>query len=193
MEGTPSCQACKMRASKQTRSILSGETWRSSDPMLHAGISHSVGKKGCPEATQSSLVNCFHSDRKENSMSLHSSSCPETHESEATLSYRLSRGHVSPTFCPTNKLNWGELMCHPVCVILRRIIITIWSSIKGTMCLCANPPPRPAPSPASLSVSPVTGSMSPSSASQILARKKRRGVSSLWAKGGRGGGVIYKL
>lgn len=71
LEATPSCQACKMRASKQTRSILSGETWRSSDPMLHAGIF--CGWKRCPEATQSSLLNCFHSDRKENSMSLHSS------------------------------------------------------------------------------------------------------------------------
>lgn len=71
-----------------------------------------------------------------------------------------------------------------LCVILRRVIITICRRIKVTMFLSA---PMPSPHlphlPVSLSLSPwcspVTGSMSPGSASQILARKKRRGVSGL--------------
>lgn len=64
-----------------------------------------------------------------------------------------------------------------LCVTLGRVIITICRRIKVTMFLSS---PIPSPS-LFLSLypwySPVTGSMSPGSASQILARKKRRGVS----------------
>lgn len=89
----------------------------------------------------------------------------------------VSPGDISsPGFCPTNKSDWGALMCHPACVILRRVMITVCS--QGTAS------PGPASSPVSPSFSPVTGSMSPSSASQILARKKRRGVSGSRVTGG---------
>lgn len=70
-----------------------------------------------------------------------------------------------------------------LCVILRRVIITICRKIKWfffSFSLCVpSYSSRSLASTLSSRYSPVTGSMSPGSASQILARKKRRGVSGL--------------
>lgn len=66
------------------------------------------------------------------------------------------------------------------CVILRGVTITICRGIKVTRLFSVPPPHLCLSSIVSPRCSPVTGSMSPGSASQILARKKRRGVSGLY-------------
>lgn len=97
-----------------------------------------------------------------------------------------SPGHSQAVPCPKKQIRLkGADVPSCLCVILRRVIITICRRIKVTTFLSEPMPPRTPPSadPSSPSVSPwyspVTGSMSPGSASQILARKKRRGVSGL--------------